>query len=34
MRILEEQMHPMLGLRKVRYVVGTSPLAVVDTTLG
>jgi len=33
MKIPEEQARPMLGLREVRYVVGTSPLAVVDSTL-
>ena len=34
MKIPEEQARPMIGLREVRYVVGTSPLAVIDTTLG
>ena len=34
MKIPEEQARPMLGMREVRYVVGTSPLAVVDSTLG
>ena len=33
MKIPEEQARPMLGLREVRYVVGTSPLAIIDTTL-
>jgi 3',5'-cyclic-AMP phosphodiesterase len=33
MKIPEAQARPMLGLREVRYVVGTSPLAVVDSTL-
>src|SRR5262249_1870904 len=34
MKIPEEQARRMLGLREVRYVVGTSPLAGVDSTLG
>jgi 3',5'-cyclic AMP phosphodiesterase CpdA len=34
MKIPEAQARPMLGLREVRYVVGTSPLAVIDSTLG
>ena len=33
MKIPEDQARPMLGLREVRYVVGTSPLAVIDTSL-
>jgi 3',5'-cyclic AMP phosphodiesterase CpdA len=33
MKIPEAQARPMLGMREVRYVVGTSPLAVVDSTL-
>ena len=33
MKIPEAQARPMLGMREVRYVVGTSPLAVIDTTL-
>ncbi len=33
MKISEEQARPMLGLREVRYVVGATPLAVVDSTL-
>ena len=33
MKIPETQARPMLGMREVRYVVGTSPLAVVDSTL-
>ena len=33
MKIPEDQARPMLGLREVRYVVGTSPLALIDTTL-
>src|SRR5262245_7249632 len=33
MKIPEAQARPMLGMREVRYVVGTSPLAVVDRTL-
>jgi Icc protein len=33
MKIPEAQARAMLGLREVRYVVGTSPLAVVDSTL-
>lgn len=33
MKISEEQARPMLGLREVRYVVGTTPLAVIDSTL-
>jgi 3',5'-cyclic AMP phosphodiesterase CpdA len=33
LKIPEAQARPMLGLREVRYVVGTSPLAVVDSTL-
>jgi len=33
MKIPEAQARPMIGLREVRYVVGTSPLAVVDSTL-
>jgi len=34
MKIPEEQALPMLGMREVRYVVGTTPLAVIDTKLG
>ena len=34
MKIPEDQARPMMGLREVRYVVGSSPLAVIDTTLG
>jgi len=34
MKIPEEQARPMIGMREVRYVVGTSPLAVVDSKLG
>ena len=33
MKIPEDQARPMLGLREVRYVVGTSQLAVIDTSL-
>jgi 3',5'-cyclic-AMP phosphodiesterase len=33
MKIPEAQARPMLGMREVRYVVGSSPLAVVDSTL-
>jgi len=33
MKIPEEQARPMIGLTEVRYVVGTSPLAVIDSTL-
>ena len=33
MKIPEAQARPMLGMREVRYVVGASPLAVVDSTL-
>ncbi len=33
LKIPEQQARPMLGLREVRYVSGTSPLAVVDSTL-
>lgn len=33
MKIPEDQARRMLGLREVRYVVGTTPLAVVDSTL-
>jgi len=33
MKIPEAQARPMLGMREVRYVVGTSPLAVIDSTL-
>ena len=33
MKIPEEQARPMMGLREVRYVVGSSPLAVIDSTL-
>ncbi|HYB46485.1 MAG TPA: metallophosphoesterase [Streptosporangiaceae bacterium] len=33
MKIPEEQARPMLGLREVRYTVGTAPLAVVESTL-
>ena len=34
MKIPEEQARPMLGMREVRYVVGSSPLAVIDSKLG
>jgi Icc protein len=34
MKIPEEQALAMLGMREVRYVVGTTPLAVIDTKLG
>jgi 3',5'-cyclic AMP phosphodiesterase CpdA len=34
MKIPEEQARHMLGLRDVRYAVGTTPLAVIDSTLG
>ncbi len=34
MKIPEEQALPMLGMREVRYVVGATPLAVIDTKLG
>ena len=33
MKIPEEQARPMLGMREVRYVLGTTPLAVIDSTL-
>jgi 3',5'-cyclic AMP phosphodiesterase CpdA len=33
MKISEEQARPMLGMREVRYVLGTTPLAVIDSTL-
>jgi 3',5'-cyclic-AMP phosphodiesterase len=33
MKIPEAQARPMLGMREVRYVVGASPLAVIDSTL-
>ena len=33
MKIPEDQARPMIGLREVRYVVGSSPLAVIDSTL-
>jgi hypothetical protein len=33
MKIPEDQARPMIGLSEVRYVVGTSPLAVIDSTL-
>jgi 3',5'-cyclic AMP phosphodiesterase CpdA len=33
MKIPEEQARPMLGMREVRYVSGTTPLAVIDSTL-
>ncbi len=33
MKIPEDQARRMLGLRDVRYVVGATPLAVVDSTL-
>jgi Icc protein len=33
MKIPEEQARPMLGMREVRYVVGSTPLAVIDSTL-
>jgi len=33
MKIPEDQARPMIGLTEVRYVVGTSPLAVIDSTL-
>lgn len=33
MKIPEEQARPMLGMREVRYAVGVSPLAVIDSTL-
>jgi len=33
MKIPEDQARRMLGLREVRYVVGTSPLAVIDSAL-
>ena len=34
MKIPEEQARPMLGMREVRYTVGASPLAVIDSSLG
>jgi Icc protein len=34
MKIPEDQARRMLGLREVRYVVGATPLAVIDSTLG
>src|ERR1700720_1829712 len=33
MKISEGQARPMLGMREVRYVLGTTPLAVIDSTL-
>ena len=33
MKIPEEQARHMLGMREVRYVGGTTPLAVIDSTL-